>query len=109
MAALKLRAGANFDPREFFEWCEAQVAGGSMDRKWFPDFVRVVDDFEYTQTQKVLVRNLKKVHFDRNRVPDEPIYWRTRGDKAFKPLTKRDYQQLRKEFEKAERLQLLDR
>ena len=63
MAALKLREGARFDPKGFFDWCEAQVSGASMDRKWFPDFVRVVDDFEYTQTQKVLVRAYKKVHF----------------------------------------------
>ncbi len=69
MAAIKLREGARFDPQAFFEWCETQVSGGSMDRKWFPDFVRLVDDFEYTQTQKVLVRNLKKVHFDRRRLP----------------------------------------
>jgi hypothetical protein len=44
-----------------------------------PDFVRVVDDFEYTQTQKVLVRCLKKVHFDRRRLPDAAIYWRDRS------------------------------
>ncbi len=48
MAALKLRDGAQFDPRAFFDWCERQVTGGSMDRKWFPDFVRLVDDFEFT-------------------------------------------------------------
>jgi hypothetical protein len=53
-----------------------------MKRKWVPDFVRVVEDFAFTQTQKVLVRNHKKVHFERNRLPDEPIYWRQRGDKT---------------------------
>jgi fatty-acyl-CoA synthase len=109
MSAVKMRAGAKFDPKGFFEWCEQQVTDGSMDRKWFPDFVRIVDDFEYTQTQKVLVRNLKQVHFDRNRLPDEPIYWRERGDVAFKPLTRDDYERLRREFAAAERLQLLDR
>ena len=36
-----------------------------MDRKWFPDFVRVVDEFEFTQTQKILVRHLKADHFNR--------------------------------------------
>jgi len=64
MAALKLRDGATFDPQAFYDWCEQQVNGGSMDRKWFPDFVRIVTDFEYTETQKVLVRHLKQVHFD---------------------------------------------
>ncbi len=109
MAAVKLREGATFDPKEFFEWCEAQVSGASMDRKWFPDFVRIIDDFEYTQTQKVLVRNLKQVHFDRNRLPREPLYWRRRGDSAFRPFTRADYEQVRDEFKAREKLDLLDR
>jgi fatty-acyl-CoA synthase len=109
MAALKLRPGVEFDPKRFYEWCDEQVSGGSMDRKWFPDFVRLVDDFEYTQTQKVLVRNLKKVHFDQRRLAGESIYWRERGDTAFKPLTAADYERLRRQFQAAEKLQLLDR
>jgi hypothetical protein len=80
-----------------------------MDRKWFPDFVRVVDEFEYTQTQKVLVRNLKKVHFDLARLGDERVFFRRRGDDAFRRLTPADYAALRDEFERAERLELLDR
>jgi len=86
-----------------------QITGASMDRKWFPDFVRVVDDFEYTQTQKVLVRDLKKVHFDRNRLPNETIYWRQRGDSSFRPFTREDYRRLRQEFADREKLHLLDR
>ena len=109
MAALKLRPGASFDPKGFFDWCEAQVDGASMDRKWFPDFVRVVDDFEYTETQKVLVRTLKRMHFDRRRLDSEPIYWRRRGDDRFRPFTAEDYENLRQEFAAAERLHLLDR
>lgn len=109
MAAIKLRDGATFDPKGFFDWCEEQVAHGSMDRKWFPDFVRLVDDFEYTQTQKVLVRNYKRVHFDLRRIPDARIYWRQRGDTTFKPFTEEDYQALRREFAEREKLDLLDR
>jgi fatty-acyl-CoA synthase len=110
MAAVKLRDGVSFDPKQFFDWCEAQVVGASMDRKWFPDFIRVVDDFEYTQTQKVLVRNYKKVHFDLQRLPGgTPIYWRERGDKSFKPLAQADYERLRREFAQREKLDLLDR
>jgi fatty-acyl-CoA synthase len=109
MAALKLRPDARFDPREFFEFCERQVVQGGMDRKWFPDFVRVVDDFEFTQTQKILVRNLKQVHFDRRRLPEAPLYWRERGDTTFRPFTREDYERLRGAFEVAERLTLLER
>ena len=109
MVALKLRPGARFDPEAFYAFCEHQVRHGSMDRKWMPDFVRIVDEFEYTQTQKILVRELKRVHYDRRRLPDAAIYWRTRGDRAFRPLAAADYEALRGEFEAAERVDLLDR
>ena len=109
MAALKMREGVAFDPQRFFDWCEAQVTDASMDRKWFPDFVRIVPEFEFTETQKVLVRNLKKTHFDRRRLPDQPIFWRRRGDTTFLPFTSGDFEGLREEFAKAERSQLIDR
>jgi acyl-CoA synthetase (AMP-forming)/AMP-acid ligase II len=109
MAALKLRAGVHFDAKRFFDWCEMQINGGSMDRKWFPDFVRVVEDFEYTQTQKVLVRHLKKEHFDRRRLPETALYWRRRGDTTFQPLTSEDFEALRQEFAAREKSELLDR
>ena len=80
-----------------------------MDRKWFPDFVRVVPEFEYTKTEKILVRNLKQVHFDRHRLGDEPIFWRRRGDTAYQPFRVADYEALRHEFAAAEKLELLDR
>ena len=109
MAAIKLRGGTRFDPKSFFEYCEGQVTGGSMDRKWFPDFIRVVDEFEYTGTAKILVRNLKGVHFCRRRLPEAPLYWRKRGSTAYEPFTPKDYDGLRETFAKAERLELLDR
>jgi acyl-CoA synthetase (AMP-forming)/AMP-acid ligase II len=110
MAALKLRAGATFDPQDFFDFCERQVAHGGMDRKWFPDFVRLVDEFEYTQTEKILVRNLKRVHFDLGRLgTDASVYFRERGDTTFRRLTPTAYDRLRAEFAERERLDLLDR
>ena len=108
MAALLLREGARFDPREFFEFCQRQVAHGGMDRKWVPDFVRLVGNFEFTQTQKILVRSLKRDHFDPGRVADA-IYWRRRGDDRFLPFAADDYASLRGEFARSERLELLDR
>lgn len=109
MAVLKMRPGREFDPQGFLEWCRRQVREGSMDEKWVPDFVRIVDDFEYTPTQKIVVRHLKKAHFDRRVLPDAPIYWRRRGDPSFRPFTVADYMALREEFAATERLVLLDR
>jgi fatty-acyl-CoA synthase len=109
MAALKLREGARFDPAAFFAFCEDLVARGGMDPKWFPDFVRVVDEFEYTETQKVLVRNLKRVHFDLPRLHGARVYFRARGDTRFRPFDDPGYRTLREAFARSERLELLDR
>jgi fatty-acyl-CoA synthase len=109
MVAVQLREGASLDPQEFWDFCEERVGRAGMDRKWFPDFVRVVDDFELTQTEKILVRSLKKVHFDLRRLPDAEIYWRQRGDAAFRRFKREDYEALRKDFEASERVELLDR
>jgi fatty-acyl-CoA synthase len=108
MVALEMNDSATFDPQGFFDFCERQVTDGGMDRKWFPDFVRIVDGFEYTGTQKILVRNLKGVHFQPSKVKG-PLFWRERGDKSFKPLGDADYAKLREHFAKAERLNLLER
>jgi len=109
MAALKMRPGATFDPQAFFDFCERLVTHGGMDRKWFPDFVRIVEEFEYTQTEKILVRNLKAVHFDLPRLERVPVYFRTRGDTCYRAFEPKDYEALRAEFAQRERLDLLDR
>ena len=109
MVAIKLRPGARFDPQQFFDFCAELVEHGGMDRKWFPDFVRLMAEFEYTQTQKVLVRNLKKVHFDRGRLPEAELFWKRRGDRSYLPFSGADYESLRREFEAAERADLLGR
>jgi fatty-acyl-CoA synthase len=108
MVALELRPGASFDPAGFFAFCQGQVDHGGMDRKWFPDFVRIVESFEFTQTQKILVRQLKKDHFRRDRLPQEPLFWRRRGDATFREFSAADYADLRRGFAAAERLQLLE-
>ncbi len=108
MVALELEAGREFDPQDFFDYCQDQVDNGGMDAKWFPDFVRIVDGFEFTRTQKILVRHLKKDHFSRDRLPDAPLFWRRRGDRSYHAFSKDDYAALREQFEAAERAQLLE-
>ena len=71
--------------------------------------MRVVPEFEYTKTEKILVRNLKRVHFDRRRLAAERLYWRRRGDHGFIEFTAADYEALRTQFAEAEKLDLLDR
>jgi hypothetical protein len=80
-----------------------------MDRKWFPDFCRIVDEFDYTQTQKILVRHLKKDHFHRGRLPDAPLYFRERGDSTFRSFSAADFDAVRLRFDAAERSDQLER
>jgi fatty-acyl-CoA synthase len=109
MVSIELAPGAAFDPSDFFDYCERQCRDGSMDRKWFPDFVRIVPGFDYTETQKILVRNLKQQHFDLRGIVDQPIFWRERGDTAYRAFSQRDFDRLRESFRAAEREDLLDR
>jgi fatty-acyl-CoA synthase len=109
MVALKMRQGVIFDPAVFFDSCEKQVVEGGMDRKWFPDFIRIVSEFEYTQTEKILVRNLKKAHFAPERTGSDAVYWRTRGDQAYRSFAAEDFLALREIFVRAERVESLDR
>jgi fatty-acyl-CoA synthase len=109
MVALKLRAGTRFDPQAFFAFCDQLVTRGGMDRKWFPDFVRIVGELEYTQTEKILVRNLKQAHFHPARVGGDALYWRRRGDTAFQPFTTEAFATLRTSFAAAEKIDLLER
>ena len=37
-----------FEPKAFFDFCETMVTDGGMDRKWFPDFIRLVGDFDFS-------------------------------------------------------------
>ena len=107
MAAVLLEDGAEFDPQEFFNFCERSCVDGAMDRKWFPEFIRVVDDFEFTETKKILVRELKRAHYSPLYASD-PVYWRQRGDTTYRLLSDDDYAALRAEFVAAERLNILE-
>jgi len=107
MAAVLLEDGCQFDPQGFFDFCERMCSDGAMDRKWIPDFVRVVEDFSFTETKKILVRDLKRSHYSPI-YTDDPVFWRRRGDSAYRQLTQDDYELLRTEFEAAERLNILE-
>ncbi len=108
MGALKLHSGRSFDPEEFFAFCREQISERGMDPKWFPDFIRIVDEFSYTETQKVLVRVLKREHFDRRRLIDEPIYRRTRGSTRYDEFQRGEFDKLHAHFVERERAHLLD-
>jgi len=99
MAAIVLRDGARFDSKEFFEFLAAQP---DMSRKWIPDYLRLASSLPQTDTLKVLRRDLKRDSFNRDRV-GEPMFWRERGDIAFKPFTRQDHERVKQAFADAGR------
>ncbi len=72
-----------------------------------PDFIRVVLEFEMTETQKILVRPLKRHYF---RLKDDaPVYFRERGDECYRLMTASVYEELEQRFRDNGRLDLLGR
>lgn len=108
MSAVKLREGMSFDAEEFHAYIEKQCRTESMDRRWKPDFIRIVGDFEFTRTEKVLVRPLKHEFYNLEWLPEGTVYFFRRGFDKYKLFTKKDLEALRAEFKETGREQLLD-
>lgn len=108
MVAVRVHDGESFDPKAFHNYLTEQSTSGDMDAKWMPDYVRVVEEFEHTRTEKILVRPLKHEYFNLKWVPEGAIYFRQRGDDTYKPFTQTDLDTLKEEFKKNERIQLLE-
>ncbi|MBI2059386.1 MAG: AMP-binding protein [Nitrospirae bacterium] len=105
MAAIQLKDGRAFDPQAFFDYCEREVSRNGRDRKWFPDFIRIVNTFPLTETHKIIVRELKAGYFHPERA--EVIYFRRRNDATYHPLAREDFEKLRSDFDSNGRLNLL--
>jgi len=108
MVAVKLNEGREFDADAFHDYVEGQCTGGDMDRKWKPDFVRVVEDFEHTRTQKILVRPLKHEYFNLEWAPEEGLYFFRRGFDSYRNFTSKDFEDIKAEFKENGREQLLE-
>jgi fatty-acyl-CoA synthase len=109
MAAIVLKKGVAFNPKQAFDWFMRRQKEGGMDPKWMPDYIRIVDEFSMThQTQKILVRPLKREHFNLEKFPDLEVYFRERGDDTYKKLTQESYAELKERFREMGRQDLLD-
>ncbi len=105
--ALQLKAGAEFDPQRAYAHFMEQQQSGGMDPKWMPDFIRIVDELPLSPTHKVLVRHIKREHFDVASNPEMAIWFRRRGDTGYRQLTVDEYEALRQQFEANGREHLL--
>jgi fatty-acyl-CoA synthase len=95
MAGLVLRDGARFDTEAFARWLDAQDAIGP---KWRPRYVRLLSDPPTTGTNKIVKRTLVHQKFRHDRVGDDPVYVRGRGEGHYRPLTPLDQRALHASF-----------
>ncbi len=99
MAAVLLETGRSFDGAGFAEFLSAQ---GDLGTKCAPRYVRVVDDFPKTETNKILKRVLRQQRWE----TDEPLW--VRDAATYRPMTDADRATILGEFEARGRVAVLD-
>jgi fatty-acyl-CoA synthase len=95
MAALILREGAAFDPQAFAAFLDAQA---DLSPKWMPTYVRISTQLPQTATVKVLKNELRRQKY-RPDLCTDPIYFRSRGENAYRRFTPADYEALARRFD----------
>ena len=92
MAAIQLRDNGSFDPVAFEEFLRAQPDLGT---KWAPKFVRLIDEFPMTLTNKIQKRQLRSELWNG---PD-PIWWKEDRAGPYRRFTPGDAGGLERSFE----------
>ncbi|MBN1497948.1 MAG: AMP-binding protein [Spirochaetes bacterium] len=107
MVTLQLKKGHEFKPEEVHTWLVIQQKEGGMDPKWMPDYIRIIECFPVTDTQKIMVKPYKKEHFNLECNPDMHIYYRERGGNTYHRMTWEKFSEIKEEFKKNGREALL--
>jgi fatty-acyl-CoA synthase len=105
MAALVWRDGVAFDPTGFAEWVDSLTDIGP---KWRPRYLRLSRELPSTGTNKVVKRTLVHQKVRRDRIGDDALYVRERGDLAYRRFTDDDEAALRDQFGRAGRERFWD-
>jgi fatty-acyl-CoA synthase len=107
MVTVQLKQGACFDPDEVHGWLISQQREGGMDPKWMPDYIRIIDAFPVTDTQKIMVRPYRKENFNIECNPAMVVYYRERGSDTYLKLTGEKFAELKESFRKNGRESLI--
>lgn len=107
MVTVQLKDGASFNPDEVYARFMKEQKEGGMDPKWMPDYIRIIDKFTVTDTQKIIVRPFKRENFNLEKTPDMQIYFRQRGDTTYRKLTDDEFNKLKTDFKANGRESLL--
>ncbi len=98
MITVQLKDGETFHPDDVYAWFIRQQKEGGMDPKWMPDYIRVIDKFTVTDTQKIIVRPFKREHFNIENNPGMKIYFRQRGDNTYRLLNADEFHKIKNDF-----------
>jgi fatty-acyl-CoA synthase len=98
MITVQLKDGVAFDPDKVYAWFIKQQKEGGMDPKWMPDYIRVIESFPVSNTQKIIVRPFKRENFDLECNPGMQIYYRKRGDDTYRRLTLDEFGKIKEAF-----------
>ncbi|HQG31586.1 MAG TPA: AMP-binding protein [Deltaproteobacteria bacterium] len=109
MVTVQLKKGEVFDPNEVYAWLLKQQKEGGMDPKWMPDYIRVIESFPVTETQKIVIRPYKREHFNIESNPGMEVYERAYGGTTYTKLTPERYKEIKQGFIKNGRESLLVR
>ncbi len=105
MAGLVLAEGVAFDPDRFPIWLDAQSDIGP---KWRPRYIRTIAEPPTTGTFKIVKRTLVHEKWRADRVHDDPVFVRGRGDDAYRRFTSEDEAALRAAFVRYDRERFWD-
>jgi len=100
MAAVEMEDPAAFDPAAFSHFLGSQPDLGT---KWAPRFVRLLGALPVTGTGKVDKAPLRSQSWETS----DPVWWRPGRDLTFRLMTTEDRSDLRAQFERSGRGQLL--
>jgi fatty-acyl-CoA synthase len=100
MVGLQLRDGATFDPTAFAQFIDGLPDVGP---KWRPRYVRVVQEFPTTGTNKIVKRTLVRQKYRRDLCGNDSLYVRDRGADSYRAFTNDDEASLQAALERAGR------
>jgi fatty-acyl-CoA synthase len=100
MAAVQWREGSTFDPDAFAAFIDSLADVGP---KWRPRYVRIVETFPSTGTNKIVKRTLVRQKYRRDLCGDDRLWVRNRGDDSYRPFGDDDERALHDALERAGR------
>jgi fatty-acyl-CoA synthase len=105
MATIVLRERTTFDPEAFAQWLDGLTDIGP---KWRPRYMRIATELPTTGTNKVVKRTLVHQKYRRDRIGDDGLYVRHRGDPQYRLFDSDDEAALRGAFVRAGRERFWD-